>query len=796
MSNAAPALVQSELVLGRYRPLRPLGSGGSGSVWLARDEQNGLDVALKIVPREGKAASRAEREAEAAARLRHPSCQRAYGFGRDSQHVYIAYEYVPGRTFREALRSGELDDDSTIEACAQILEALAHAHARGIVHRDVKPSNVLLAEGRDVSVRVLDFGLAQIQQAETLTAQGDVPGTLAYIAPERLAGALTTEAADVWAVGLMLWEALAGRHPFWRSSLLETARAIEAGAPRLETVRPDLPKPLLAAVNGALDLDPARRPSAAVLAETVRLAARKRRVRKGGGQTLAVPAVVPRLVPALLAATVAGWTAWTLPFFPSGWPLGLAALAAAASIVNARLGLAFALAVPVLPLGNLALGAAVVYALAAAGLLVAMWREPKHGLLFSLGAVLAPIAGSRPLPARRSGSELTRATGCAGRGSRAGGRNRGWDPRSAAALRRCSSARPGDRCERRSAHGSGGDLGRPALEAHACHRDRRPCHRRGPAPSGPYPGALGDRRARGGVPGCGLAPGAGSGCCPARGGRVGHLPGGSGALASLAGYSLAMVLRAIEQKIESLFEGIFGRAFRTNVQPVELARKLAKEMDEHRTVSVSRVYVPNEYTVYLSPGDREQFSSYEDNLKSELQEYLSEHSRREDYALLSPVRVLMETDSDLDVGEFGIATRMVQPERRRAASGEPEGDVAPGATMIYKPETPVATQAVSAEELGVEPELVTLSFDGTRYEVKQRRVVIGRSRDCDIQLADTNVSRRHAELRQEGASYWIVDLGSTNGIEVNGKRVKRAKLTDGDTITLGSTEVAFSQDST
>jgi hypothetical protein len=252
-----------------------------------------------------------------------------------------------------------------------------------------------------------------------------------------------------------------------------------------------------------------------------------------------------------------------------------------------------------------------------------------------------------------------------------------------------------------------------------------------------------------------------------------------------------MVLRAIEQKIESLFEGIFGRAFRTNVQPVELARKLAKEMDEHRTVSVSRVYVPNEYTVYLSPGDREQFSSYEDNLKGELQEYLSEHSRREDYALLSPVRVLMETDADLDVGEFGIATRMVQPERRRAASGEPEGDVAPGATMIYKPKTPAPTQAVSPEELGVEQELVTLTFDGSRHEVRQRRVVIGRSRDCDIQLNDSNASRRHAELRQEGASYWIVDLGSTNGLEVNGKRVKRAKLRDGDTVTIGSTEVTF-----
>jgi len=139
---------------------------------------------------------------------------------------------------------------------------------------------------------------------------------------------------------------------------------------------------------------------------------------------------------------------------------------------------------------------------------------------------------------------------------------------------------------------------------------------------------------------------------------------------------------------------------------------------------------------------------------------------------------------------------MVQPDRRRAsAEGEPAGDVAPGSTMIYKPQTPVPTQAVSAQELGLDAELVTLSFDGTRFEVKQRRVVIGRSRDCDIQLADTNVSRRHAELRQEGASYWIVDLGSTNGIEVNGKRVKRAKLSDGDTITLGSTEVAFSQDS-
>lgn len=255
-----------------------------------------------------------------------------------------------------------------------------------------------------------------------------------------------------------------------------------------------------------------------------------------------------------------------------------------------------------------------------------------------------------------------------------------------------------------------------------------------------------------------------------------------------------MVLRALEQKIEALFEGVFGRAFRANVQPVELARKLAKEMDDHRTVSVSVVYAPNEYTVYLSSNDREQFQSYEENLRGELQEYLAEHARREGYALLTPIRVSMETDDDLDLGEFGIATRMAQPDRRQGATGEPQPDLQPGATMIYKPKTPVPTQAVSPQDLGLEQEVVTLSFAGTRREMKQRRVVIGRSRDCDIQLADANVSRRHAELRQEGASYWVVDLGSTNGIEVNGKRVKRAKLSDGDTITLGSTDVTFSRE--
>ena len=253
------------------------------------------------------------------------------------------------------------------------------------------------------------------------------------------------------------------------------------------------------------------------------------------------------------------------------------------------------------------------------------------------------------------------------------------------------------------------------------------------------------------------------------------------------------VLKSIEAKIEGLFEGVFGRAFRTHVQPVELARKLAKEMDEHRAVSVSRVYVPNEYSIYLSTADREQFSSYEGSLIGELQEYLTEHARRENYVTITPPRVVMQTDDDLAIGEFGIATRTVEPQGAAAKSAPPPppAPAESGQTMIYKPRAPVETQAVSAAELGVEREVVTLTLNGSEHAVSQRSVVLGRSRECDIRVDDANVSRRHAEVRQEGATYWLVDLDSTNGTELNGRRVSRAKLTDGDTITVGGTEIVF-----
>jgi hypothetical protein len=400
------------LVLGRYRPLRPLGTGGSGSVWLAMDEEAGREVALKVVRREGKAAARAEREVEAASRLRHSRCLRALALDRDDEHVYVAYEYVRGRTLREALRAGELDDAAAVEAGAQVLEALAHAHAKGVVHRDVKPANVMVEDrstgpgGRavgdssEVSVRVLDFGLAHMDEADTVTAVGDVPGTLAYVAPERLDGREASGAADVWAVGVMLWEALAGWHPFSAPSPVETARRIRAGARALAEARPDLPTELCDLVDAMLDLQPKGRPAAKQLPPRLRAALdlRARRPRAASSRRM----LRARALHAGAAASYAAGAALLLPFFPRGWPFALGALAGLAALRAPRAGLALALAVPALPLGNTALGLGVAYAAAAAVWFALFARDPRSGLVFVTGPLAPALALQVPDAFRRA----------------------------------------------------------------------------------------------------------------------------------------------------------------------------------------------------------------------------------------------------------------------------------------------------------------------------------------------------------------------------------------------------------
>ena len=249
------------------------------------------------------------------------------------------------------------------------------------------------------------------------------------------------------------------------------------------------------------------------------------------------------------------------------------------------------------------------------------------------------------------------------------------------------------------------------------------------------------------------------------------------------------VLRNLEAKLGGLVEGAFSRAFKSSVEPMELARKLAKEMEESKAVSVSRVYVPNHYRVFLSPEDREQFASYEPALRKELSDYLLEHARSERLALTSRPAVEFMTDERLSLGEFGIQAQLLTGPDDFEEAGP---DVAPSAgdfghTMVYSPDR----SARRLEPEPAAPSRAVLAGAGRRTVLSGDRIVLGRSRECDVLVDDANVSRRHAELRHDGTAWRVVDLGSTNGIKVNRRRVEQAVLQHGDRITLGVTDLDF-----
>jgi Protein of unknown function (DUF3662)/FHA domain len=229
------------------------------------------------------------------------------------------------------------------------------------------------------------------------------------------------------------------------------------------------------------------------------------------------------------------------------------------------------------------------------------------------------------------------------------------------------------------------------------------------------------------------------------------------------------------------------------VQPVELARKLAKEMDAHKTAGVARVYVPNEYTVYLSKQDRVKLEGYERSLEQELSGYLLDHARRRSYDLLTRPAVEFKTDERLRLGEFGIQTRLVKPP---AHEGEQPSQGGERHTMVYS-----AVKERQPEESSLSPQQraeamvatrAVVSLDDRRYVLDGPKATIGRSKEVECVLRDPNVSRRHAELRRAASGDWtIVDLGSTNGIKVNGRRVASSRLSPGDQVTIGSTTFLF-----
>src|SRR6185437_14988945 len=257
------------------------------------------------------------------------------------------------------------------------------------------------------------------------------------------------------------------------------------------------------------------------------------------------------------------------------------------------------------------------------------------------------------------------------------------------------------------------------------------------------------------------------------------------------------LLKSVENTIARLVEGSFCRAFRSEVRAMELARKLAREMYAHRTVSASRVYAPNEYVVWLSPEDRERYEGVEGEVIEELCAYLLEHARRESLILAGGVNVSFATDERLSLGEFGIQAKLVRPD------GQSEGDARPaapraaapaseqhGQTMIYSTSARVRGP-VEAAQLA-RPQRALLAIAGRRLLLPPQGGVVGRSRDCDVVLEDSGISRRHAELRPTPDGWEIEDLGSTNGIVVNGLQVSgRQPLRGGDRIEFGSTEAVF-----
>ncbi len=260
------------------------------------------------------------------------------------------------------------------------------------------------------------------------------------------------------------------------------------------------------------------------------------------------------------------------------------------------------------------------------------------------------------------------------------------------------------------------------------------------------------------------------------------------------------VLRNLESKLAGLVEGTFGRVFRTEVRPVELARRLAREMDEHRTVSLSRTYAPHEYVVWLSPDDRERYAEIEDQVAEELSAYLLEHARAERLALVATPEIGFETDERLGLGEFGIETRTVhvEPEPRPAASAPPPAAAQRAPRPAPSGETMVVSGAARKREELEEARAVRrgraiLAAEGKRFAIGPGGAVIGRSRECDVVLGDSNVSRRHARVAfADDGSWTIEDLGSTNGVQVNGRRIAGIHvLASGDRLDVGTVSARF-----
>jgi serine/threonine-protein kinase len=258
-AEAQEALVGS-LVLNRFLIERRIGSGGFGVVYEAWDGRLERPVAVKAIESgAARSCGRVLREAQAAARLNHPGIVTLYEMGEEDGNALLVTELVEGATLARLAREGELSDREIGEIGADLCEALDHAHSRGVVHRDIKPENVQVTDG-EPRAKLMDFGIARLADGASLTAAGDVVGTLAYMSPEQAEGRPAGPEADVYSLALTLYECWSGENPHRRSNPAATARAIGARSKSLRRLRPDLPRELTDTVDECLGRRPGRRP--------------------------------------------------------------------------------------------------------------------------------------------------------------------------------------------------------------------------------------------------------------------------------------------------------------------------------------------------------------------------------------------------------------------------------------------------------------------------------------------------------------------------------------------------------
>jgi eukaryotic-like serine/threonine-protein kinase len=379
----------------RYELVGKIGSGGFADVYEAYDVTLREPVALKIVP-DGRALSaRIVREVEAAAALDHPNIVALYDWFADGEGSILVWELVRGQSLDRL--GHELGDGDVVAVGVELLDALAYAHSQGIIHRDVKPQNVML--GDDGHVKVMDFGIAHLMDSDTLTGDGDVIGTIAYMSPEQAAGRRVQPPSDVYSAGMVLYELLAGAHPLRGDTPAETLSNV-AGArlPSLAELRPDLPDDLVTLIDAACAPRPAERPTPGYLSEAFDDLLRSGRLqakRLQKARSLVRPLgrageVAERAGGAALAAVTSAVVLGALPAYPPSWTLPLVAVGTAIWAVVPEAGLAWLLGSLAFPIFNVSLSAGAAYLVFAVALFLVARTRPIAALWPAFALVLTP----------------------------------------------------------------------------------------------------------------------------------------------------------------------------------------------------------------------------------------------------------------------------------------------------------------------------------------------------------------------------------------------------------------------